>query len=57
VKPAYERSRSSDKTYREFPLGHIDMVLGRDAPFTVWPALRTWLEARAERLRVAPDAA
>jgi polyhydroxyalkanoate synthase len=57
VKPAYDRSRSRDKTYREFPLGHIDMVLGRDAPFTVWPALRTWLEARAERLRVAPDAA
>jgi pimeloyl-ACP methyl ester carboxylesterase len=57
VKPAYERSRSSDKTYREFPLGHIDMVLGRDAPFSVWPALRTWLESRAEKLKVAPAAA
>jgi len=50
VKPAYERSRSSDKTYREFPLGHIDMVLGRDAPSTVWPAVRTWLEARARKV-------
>lgn len=50
VKPAYLRSRSSDKTYREFPLGHIDMVLGRGAPFTVWPAVRTWLEARADKL-------
>lgn len=57
VKPAYDRSRSTDKTYREFPVGHIDMVLGRDAPTSVWPALRTWLEARAEKLRVAPDAA
>jgi pimeloyl-ACP methyl ester carboxylesterase len=57
VKAAYERSRSRDKTYREFPLGHIDMVLGRDAPFTVWPAVRTWLLARATRLRLAPEAA
>jgi polyhydroxyalkanoate synthase len=57
VKPAFERSRSRDKTYREFPLGHIDMVLGRDAPFTVWPVVRTWLEARAQRLAAKPDAA
>jgi pimeloyl-ACP methyl ester carboxylesterase len=57
VKAAYERSRARDKTYREFPLGHIDMVLGRDAPFTVWPAVRNWLEARAARLQQAPDAA
>jgi polyhydroxyalkanoate synthase len=49
VKPAIERSRSSDKTFREFPLGHIDLVLGRDAPFSVWPLVRTWLTARAER--------
>jgi hypothetical protein len=26
------------------------MVLGKDAPVTVWPAVRTWLEARARRL-------
>lgn len=50
VRPAYERSRSSDKTYREFALGHIDLILGRDAPFTVWPLVRTWLSARAERI-------
>lgn len=49
VRPVYDRSRSSDKTFREFPLGHIDMVLGRDAPFTVWPMVRTWLTARAGR--------
>jgi pimeloyl-ACP methyl ester carboxylesterase len=56
VKPAYERSRSTDKSYREFPLGHIDMILGRSAPSTVWPVVRTWLEARAQRLLVRPDA-
>lgn len=50
VRPVYDRSRSTDKTYREFPLGHIDMLLGRDAPFTVWPLARTWLAARAARL-------
>jgi polyhydroxyalkanoate synthase len=49
VRPAAERSRSSDKTYREFPLGHIDLLLGRDAPYTVWPLIRTWLTSRAER--------
>jgi pimeloyl-ACP methyl ester carboxylesterase len=47
VYPVIERSRSRDKTYREFPLGHIDMVLGRDAPTSVWPLLKTWLNARA----------
>jgi len=53
VRPVYDQSRSSDKTFREFPLGHIDMVLGRDAPQSVWPLVRTWLTARAERVRQA----
>jgi pimeloyl-ACP methyl ester carboxylesterase len=47
VSPAVELSRSPDKTYREFPMGHIDLVLGRDAPFTVWPLVRNWLSGRA----------
>ena len=51
VRPVYERSRSSDKTFREFPLGHIDMLLGRDAPYTVWPLVRTWLGARSQGAR------
>jgi pimeloyl-ACP methyl ester carboxylesterase len=55
VRPVFDRSRSSDKTYREFPMGHIDLILGRDAPFTVWPLVSTWLGARVERLE--PDAA
>jgi pimeloyl-ACP methyl ester carboxylesterase len=51
VRPVYDRSRSSDKTYREFPMGHIDLVMGREAPFTVWPLVRTWLGARVDRLQ------
>lgn len=51
VRPVYDRSRSSDKTFREFPVGHIDMLLGRTAPFTIWPVVSTWLEARATRVR------
>jgi poly(3-hydroxyalkanoate) synthetase len=47
VRPMYERSPSHDKTYREFPLGHIDLVMGRDAPQTVWPLVTQWLTSRA----------
>jgi pimeloyl-ACP methyl ester carboxylesterase len=47
VQPAVELSRSSDKTYREYPMGHIDLVLGRDAPLNVWPTVRAWLDGRA----------
>jgi len=51
VRPAYEHSRSRDKTYRTFPRGHIDLLIGRDAPLTVWPSLEAWLR---QRLRAAP---
>lgn len=47
VRPAYERSRSKDKTYRSTPLGHIDLLVGRDAPLTTWPLVTSWLEQRA----------
>jgi polyhydroxyalkanoate synthase subunit PhaC len=53
VRPVYDRSRSSDKTFREFPLGHIDLLLGRDAPQLVWPLVKTWLVSRVERAQVA----
>ncbi|MGK3997434.1 alpha/beta fold hydrolase [Sorangium sp. So ce1024] len=49
VKPAYDFSRSSDKTYREFPRGHLDIVVGRDAPLTVWPLIEAWLKTRVRR--------
>ncbi len=47
VRPAYERSRSRDKTYRALPLGHIDLLMGRDAPLMTWPLLSGWLDKRA----------
>jgi len=47
VRPAFERSRSKDKTYRTAPLGHIDLLVGRDAPLATWPLLSGWLAARA----------
>lgn len=47
VRPAYERSRSKDKTYKTAPLGHIDLLVGRDAPLTTWPLLTSWIEKRA----------
>jgi poly[(R)-3-hydroxyalkanoate] polymerase subunit PhaC len=49
VRPAYERSSSPDKSYRVFPRGHIDLLMGRDAPLTVWPTVLTWLNARMRR--------
>ena len=47
VRPAYERSRSKDKTYRTAPLGHIDLLVGRDAPLATWPMITSWLDKRA----------
>jgi pimeloyl-ACP methyl ester carboxylesterase len=52
VRPGFERSRARDKTYRAMPFGHIDLLVGRDAPRTTWEAVRSWLVARAgERAR------
>ena len=49
VKPGFERSQSSDKTYRELPFGHLDLLVGRDAPLLTWPLIESWLGKRAER--------
>ena len=46
VRPAFERSRSKDKTYRTVPLGHIDLLVGRDAPLSTWPAVANWIQKR-----------
>jgi pimeloyl-ACP methyl ester carboxylesterase len=53
VRPAYERSVSSDKTYRVFPRGHLDIIVGRDAPQTIWPLILTWLNTRVRRAEQA----
>ncbi len=47
VRPAYARSNARDKTYRTFPRGHIDLIMGREAPLTIWPLIRRWLEDRS----------
>ncbi len=49
VQPAYARSQSRDKTYRTLPLGHIDLLVGREAPQTTWPMLAKWISGRVER--------
>jgi len=55
VRPAFLASRSSDKTYRAFPFGHIDLIMGREATTTVWPLIRDWL-AKYEPRGVGPRA-
>ena len=46
VRAAYDRSGSDDKTFRVYPLGHVDLVLGRSAVTTVWPLVSDWLARR-----------
>ncbi len=48
VRPAFVRSASLDKTYRSLPFGHVDMLVGRDAPRHTWPLVERWLSARAK---------
>lgn len=47
VRPGYERSKSTDKTYRILAHGHLDLLVGRDAPRTTWPLLEAWLGKRS----------
>jgi polyhydroxyalkanoate synthase subunit PhaC len=46
VRPGFARSRARDKTYRVLPLGHIDLLVGRDAPIMTWSLVTAWLEKR-----------
>jgi pimeloyl-ACP methyl ester carboxylesterase len=48
VEPAFQRSRSSDKRYRALPFGHVDLLIGREAPQLTWPLLEAWLRRRTE---------
>jgi polyhydroxyalkanoate synthase len=47
VRPGFTRSRSRDKAYRVLPLGHIDLLVGRDAPLMTWSLVSGWLQKRA----------
>jgi polyhydroxyalkanoate synthase subunit PhaC len=53
VEPAFRRSMSSDKTYRVFPRGHIDLIMGSDNPQTIWPLIEGFIAARVRRARIA----
>jgi polyhydroxyalkanoate synthase len=46
VRPGFARSRAHDKAYRVLPLGHIDLLVGRDAPTLTWSAVTSWLDKR-----------
>ena len=46
VRPGFARSLSHDKTYRVLPLGHIDLLVGRDAPRMTWSVVTGWLNRR-----------
>ncbi len=48
VRPAYERSRAKDKTFHAFPLGHADLLIGRDAPRMTWPTVSSWIARRCD---------
>jgi polyhydroxyalkanoate synthase len=55
ARPAYDRSVSTDKTFKLFsPIheevhwGHLDILLGKKAPEFTWPYLLRWLLDRCE---------
>ncbi len=47
VRPGFLLSRSTDKRYEVVPLGHIDMLVGKDAPLITWPLVTRWIAERA----------
>ncbi len=47
VRAGFTRSRSRDKTYKVLPLGHIDLLIGRDAPLMTWPLVEKWITKHA----------
>jgi pimeloyl-ACP methyl ester carboxylesterase len=51
VRPAYELSHSPDKQYQVFPRGHVDLIMGREAPMTVWPRIREWITSRSAEIK------
>lgn len=46
IADAVERLEVRDKTYLGVPMGHVDMVFGKEAPERVWEPVRDWLAAR-----------
>lgn len=52
VEPAIQRSHSSDKQYRLLPFGHVDLLIGREAPQLTWPLLESWLRKRTKHVEL-----
>jgi alpha-beta hydrolase superfamily lysophospholipase len=50
VRPLYDRSHSRDRSYRVFPFGHADLLLGKDAPASVWRSIEGWIADRLENV-------
>lgn len=56
----YERSRSPHKACHVFTpdgrlgprMGHVDLFMGREAPYTTWPLVRDWLVEQSGVARV-----
>ena len=40
------RAVAEGLTYRPLPLGHIDLLVGRDAPWMTWKLVTDWLGQR-----------
>jgi pimeloyl-ACP methyl ester carboxylesterase len=55
VRPGFERSRSSDKTYRSVDAGHIDLLVGREAPRGTWQLVEHWIAHRLARTSPRPQ--
>ncbi len=55
VKKAFDRSRSKEKTYLELPFGHIDLLVGRNAPDTTWRSVTEWARKLATARGFSPD--
>lgn len=55
VKPLFERSKSKDKRYLKVDAGHGDLLVGKQAPEQLWPAVGEWLLGRLHY--VSPDLA
>lgn len=46
IEAAAQTLGSADKTVLKVPNGHIDVVLGRNAPADCWAPVEAWMRAR-----------
>ena len=46
---ALKQWREANERVAAFPRGHIDLIMGMDAPQTIWPLIETWMGTRLRR--------